>query len=109
MIISALIAIATGLTGCVDELLNPDNEFGDGEAVISAEAVFQNFTSTGLGTRTPGNTLGNIDKLDVFIFRPNGELIGHYPIPKGNWTSTEENTGRPDDKVTTEDLSLIHI
>ena len=34
MIISALIAIATGLTGCVDELLNPDNEFGDGEAVI---------------------------------------------------------------------------
>ena len=106
MIISALIAIATGLTGCVDELLNPDNEFGDGEAVISAEAVFQNFTSTGLGTRTPGNTLGNIDKLDVFIFKPNGELIGHYPIPKGNWTSTEENTGRPDDKETTEDPTM---
>lgn len=106
MIISALIAIATGLTGCVDELLNPDNEFGDGEAVISAEAVFQNFTSTGLGTRTPGNTLGNIDKLDVFIFKPNGELIEHYPIPKGNWTSTEENTGRPDDKETTEDPTM---
>ena len=33
-------------------------------------------------------------------------MLFRSPIPKGNWTSTEENTGRPDDKVTTEDPTM---
>lgn len=102
--ILTLVCIAFGLTGCVDELLNPDNEFGDGESVITAEAVFTDFTDTSLGkTRTTGDTLGNITKLDVFIFKPNGEIVEHYPISK--WTTTE-NHGRPDGKETTEDPTV---
>ncbi len=101
-----LLTLVFGLSGCVDELLRPEDEFGDGESIISAEAVFQNFSGTDLGnTRSPGDTLGIINTLDVFIFKPNGELIAHYPIPKGNWT-TENNSGRPDNKGTTEDPTM---
>lgn len=100
-----LILIGTlSLTSCVDELLNPE-EFGDGESIISTQVCFISYDKASLGgTRTAGNAIDTISKLDIFIFKANGEFVGKYNIPR--WTAHKDNHGRPDNGTTTNDPTL---
>ena len=98
--IVGLIMSVVSLSSCVDEMLEPDDIYGDGEALVSGEVTFKDFSTTlGGETRTPGKTLGAINSIQVFLFRPNGEILGQYKISK--W-ATGNNTGRPDTCATTE-------
>lgn len=98
--IFALILATVMLSGCVDEMLEPDSEYGDGEAMVTGVATFRDFSATlGGQTRTAGDTLGRINSLHVFLFRPNGEKLEQYKI--NSWTPGQ-NTGRPDTCATSE-------
>ena len=103
--ILSLLILAVASQSCVDDYLSSDGEFGDGEASIRCEAMFNGFdqTSLGGGTRTSGDTLNVIRTLDIFVFKNNGDFVGHYPID--NWVKSE-NHGRPDTLATTEDPTV---
>ncbi len=69
MVIALLIAC-----GCADDrYLFGDRDLGDGEAMLTAEISFKNYTPA--LTRTPGKELNGIENLFVFIYKENGTLV----------------------------------
>lgn len=76
-------------TSCADDrYLIDDPAIGEGEAKVTAEVSFKNFTPALEGSRaagTPGGDLNSIDNLYVFIYDANGNLV-NAPIiyNKGN-------------------------
>ncbi len=60
--------------GCADDrYLFGHDEPGEGDAMLTAEISFKNYTPA--LTRTPGNTLNGIENLFVFIYKENGSLV----------------------------------
>ncbi|MDE5793540.1 MAG: hypothetical protein K2I08_02345, partial [Muribaculaceae bacterium] len=60
--------------GCADDrYLFGDRDLGDGEAMLTAEISFKNYTPA--LTRTPGKELNGIENLFVFIYKENGTLV----------------------------------
>ncbi|MDE6786136.1 MAG: hypothetical protein K2J46_03735, partial [Muribaculaceae bacterium] len=90
MVIALLIAC-----GCADDrYLFGDREVGDGEAMLTAEISFKNYTPA--LTRTPGNALNGIENLFVFIYKENGTLVTIKEYQKSG-LNIEDNTVPPSD------------
>lgn len=95
-----LTAVMTRLCSCTDDWNpNPDN-VGEGIASVSAEVTFKPLV-TGLDSRatggTPGNAITTFDNLNVFFFKPNGELVNRVevtdPVISTNTTTSSDALG----------------
>ncbi|MDE6632273.1 MAG: hypothetical protein K2K23_04670, partial [Muribaculaceae bacterium] len=72
-VFSMLIALLFAY-GCADDrYLFGHDEPGEGEAMLTAEISFKNYTPA--LTRTPGEALNGIENLFVFIYKENGSLV----------------------------------
>ncbi|MDE6479177.1 MAG: hypothetical protein K2L45_02830 [Muribaculaceae bacterium] len=72
-VFSMLIALLFAY-GCADDrYLFGHDEPGEGEAMLTAEISFKNYTPA--LTRTPGDALNGIENLFVFIYKENGSLV----------------------------------
>ena len=81
--------------GCADDrYLFGDIDLGEGEAMLTAEISFKNYTPA--LTRTPGKELNGIDNLFIFIYKENGTLVEIKEYQKSE-LNIEDNTVPPSD------------
>ena len=92
---------AIGLSSCSDERLWIDDDIiGEGEATISAEVLFKNFTSAldGNASRTAGNVLDGIENLYLFVYSADGqELLYNTSFAGDDLDVSKTNTTLPSD------------
>lgn len=102
----AISCVIAAISSCSDERLwTGDEIIGDGEAHISAEVLFKNFTPAldGKTSRETGGTMGNaldgIDNLYLFVYSEDGKTLVHTTsFTKGSdLTVTNSNQSTPED------------
>ena len=75
-IASALLLLAN--VSCTDDKLYDDTVIGEGEAVLSAEVLFKNFTpALAQDSRTIGTALDGIENLYLFVYSESGKQLLH--------------------------------
>lgn len=90
-------------TSCIDEKIYDDTVIGEGEATLSAEVLFKNFTPALDGSRaTEGDALDGIYNLYLFVYNENGTELLYSPsfqkgVGEGDIKVTNENTTLPSD------------
>lgn len=102
----AISCVMAAISSCSDERLwTGDEIIGDGEAHISAEVLFKNFTPAldGKASRESGGTMGDaldgIDNLYLFVYSEDGKTLVHTTsFTKGSdLTVTNSNQSTPED------------
>ena len=97
-IASALLLLAN--VSCTDDKLYDDTVIGEGEAVLSAEVLFKNFTpALAQDSRTIGTALDGIENLYLFVYSESGKQLLHSTSFQNGagLTVTKDNTTTPDD------------
>lgn len=85
------------ISSCADErYLMENGSIGEGEAVVSAEFIFKNF-SPALDTRTPGNALNGIENLYIFVYTTDGILFKRPFVYSKNDLNIDKNSYVPSD------------
>lgn len=79
-ITSALLLL--GAASCIDDKLYDDTVIGEGEAKISAEVLFKNFTPAldEDSRATPGDALDGLKNLYLFVYTENGGQLLYNPV-----------------------------
>lgn len=102
----AISCVMAAISSCSDERLwTGDDIIGEGEAHISAEVLFKNFTPAlnGKTSRETGGTMGDaldgIDNLYLFVYSEDGKtLVYNTSFTKdSDLTVTDSNQSVPDD------------
>lgn len=84
-------------TSCDDDrYLLSETEIGEGEAVVSAEFTFKDYTPALNGSRTAGNVLNGIDNLYVIVYDKSGNYVTSRKYEKSALNITP-NTDKPAD------------
>lgn len=98
-IVSAVLLWAA--SSCVDDKLYDDTVIGEGEAVLSAEVLFKNFTPAldNNSRATKGDALDGIENLYIFVYSENGQQLLHSTSFQNGagLTVTKNNTTTPSD------------
>lgn len=93
--IITVIASVLMIQSCADDRYLFDNGVtGEGEAVLTAEISFKNYTPA--LTRAPGNSLNGIKNLFVFVYTEDGALVDVQEY-SGDALNITPNTTPPDD------------
>ncbi len=80
---TALLLFASA--SCIDEKIYDDTVIGEGEATLSAEVLFKNFTPALDGSRASGSALNGIENLYLFVYNEGGtDLIYSQVFDKNN-------------------------
>lgn len=87
---------AIAITSCSDDKFSLGPDPGEGQATLSAEILFRNYTPA--LSRTPGTALNGIDNLFIFVYDTSGNLIFNKSFNKGDEGFTiTPNTEKPSD------------
>lgn len=75
-----------GVTGCVDDLMNPDmwGDIPEGETVVSASVQFRPFTESLADTRSAGDAIRDVENLCILVYTTgeNPEFVRSFYITK---------------------------
>lgn len=85
---------AIAITSCSDDKFSLGPDPGEGQATLSAEILFRNYTPA--LSRTPGTALNGIDNLFVIIFNGSGDFVDIRKFDRDNLNITSSSQTPPD-------------